>query len=89
MKFKVKLIYIDGSEEILDEMFDTEEEAEEAALYAISCFRQGAEDLEMMGGNEGEICYDDPEYEIIEEQKVSKESYIPKNRATTNCWKAY
>ena len=68
MAYKVKLTYSDGTEGILDEMFDTEEEAEDAALYAISCFQQGAEDLEMMGGNEGEIDYNDPEYEIFEEE---------------------
>ena len=67
MKFKVSMLYGDGSESYLDEEFDTEEEAEEAAIYAISCHRLGGELLEMMGGEEGEIDYDDPDYEIIEE----------------------
>lgn len=66
MSYKVKIIY-EYDEEILDEEFDTESEAEDAALYAISCYRQGGEDLEMMGGNEGEIGYDDPEFEIFED----------------------
>ncbi len=67
MKFRVNMLYGDGSEIYLDEYFDTEEEAEEAALYAISCHSLGAELLEMMGGEEGEIDYSDPDYEIIEE----------------------
>ena len=67
MKYKVNMIYADGSECLLDEEYDTEEEAEEAAMYAVSCHRLGGEILEMMGGEEGEIDFDDPEYEIIEE----------------------
>lgn len=67
MKYKVNMLYADGTECYLDEEFDTEEEAEEAALYAVSCHRLGGELLEMMGGEEGEIDYEDPDYEIIEE----------------------
>ena len=56
--------------ELEDEVFDTEEEAEEYALYLCSCTREGAEILHM--SNPGDYDYDedsfeDPEYEIIEE----------------------
>ena len=66
MSFRVKMIYSD-SEDMLEDEFDTEEEAVEAALYERSCFNLGGELLEMMGGEEGEIDYNTPDYEIIEE----------------------
>ena len=63
---KFKIIF-DGEEQ--DEVFDTEAEAEEHALYLCSCTRTGAEILHM--SNPGDYDYDedtfeDPEYEIIE-----------------------
>ena len=63
---KFKIIF-DGEEQ--DEVFDTEAEAEEYALYLVSCTRTGAEILHM--SNPGDYDYDedtfeDPEYEIIE-----------------------
>jgi hypothetical protein len=53
----------------LEEEYDTEEEAEEAAQYAISCCETGAETLHM--SNPGDYEYDeddfdDVEYEIVE-----------------------
>jgi hypothetical protein len=64
LKFK---IIFDGEEE--DEIFDTEEAAEEYALYLCSCSREGAEILNM--SNPGDYDYDeddwdDPDYEIVE-----------------------
>lgn len=55
--------------ELEDDVFDTEEEAEEYALYLCSCTREGAESLHM--SNPGDYDYDedtfeDPDYEIIE-----------------------
>lgn len=63
---KYKIVF-DGEEE--DEVFDTEEEAEEYASYLRSCAREGAEILNM--SNPGDYDYDedsfeDPDYEIIE-----------------------
>lgn len=63
---KYKII-LDDEEQ--DEIFDTEEEAEEYALYLRSCARTGAEILHW--SNPGDYDYDedtfeDPEYEIIE-----------------------
>ena len=66
MGYKVRL-YSGDYDEVLDEVFDTEEEATEIALENVSCDSFGAELLEMMGGEEGEINYDGLEYEIIEE----------------------
>ena len=60
-------IIFDGEE--CDEVFDTEEEAEEHALYLSSCSREGAEILHMSNPGDydyDEETYDDPDYEIIE-----------------------
>lgn len=53
--------------ELEDEVFNTEEDAEEHALYLCSCTREGAEILHM--SNPGDYDEDDYEtdYEIIEE----------------------
>lgn len=63
-KYKVIL---DGEE--LDEIFDTEEDAKEHALYMSSCDELGAELLHM--SNPGDYDYDEdtyiyPDIEIIE-----------------------
>ncbi len=63
---KYKII-MNGEE--LDEVFDTEEEAEEHALYLCGCAQTGAETLHW--SNPGDYDYDEetfemPEYEIIE-----------------------
>ena len=63
---KYKVIF-DGEED--DELFDTEEEAEEHALYLQSCEQQGAEIMHM--SNPGDYDYDEDEwessnYEIVE-----------------------
>ena len=63
---KYKVIF-DGEEE--DEIFNSEKEAEEYALYLCSCTNSGAEILHM--SNPGDYDYDedsfeDPDYEIIE-----------------------
>lgn len=60
-------IIIDGEE--WDELYDTEEEAEEEARYLRSCARDGAEILHM--SNPGDYDYDEdsfeyPDYEIVE-----------------------
>lgn len=60
---KYKVLFND---ELEDEVFDTEEEAEEHALYLVSCTKLGAEILHM--SNQGDYDEDDYEadYEIIE-----------------------
>lgn len=63
---KYKIIMY-GEEE--DDIFSSEEEAEEYALYLCSCARTGAEILHW--SNPGDYDYDEdtfeePEYEIVE-----------------------
>ena len=63
---KYKIVF-DGEEE--DEVFDTEEDAEEYAVYLQGCSREGAEILHI--SNPGDYDYDEdnfeyPDFEIIE-----------------------
>lgn len=61
---KYKIIF-GGEEE--DDIFDTEEAAEEYALYLCSCSQEGAEMLNMSNpGDYDEDEFEDPDYEIIE-----------------------
>lgn len=58
--------YPDGTDEEEDELYDSEEQAEEAGCYGCSCYSQGAEILNM--SNPGDYPLDDGEcdFEIIE-----------------------
>ncbi len=63
-------IEFDG--ELQDEVFSSEKEAEEYALYLCGCSNDGAETLNL--SNPGDYPYDGdsfeyPEYEIIEEDE--------------------
>ena len=63
---KYKIIF-DGEEQ--DEVFRTEEAAEDYALYLCSCSRDGAEILHMSnpgGYDYDEDSFENPEYEIVE-----------------------
>ena len=56
--------------ELEDEVFDTEEEAEEYAGYLVGCSRLGAETLNMSNPGDYPLDdYEDPDYEIIEEDE--------------------
>ncbi len=64
VKYRIKM-----NDEFEDEVFDSEEEAEEYALYLCSCAREGAEIYHM--SNPGDYDYDEddfdePGYEIVE-----------------------
>ena len=75
-KFKVKMLFSDGDEEMImadgsydDAVYDSEEEAESAALEYCSNYRDGAEVLHL--SNPGDYEYDEdnwesPDYEIID-----------------------
>ena len=66
-KYKIIMQYSDGISEEQDEIFDTEEDAEEFALYLVGCTRTGAETLNL--SNPGDYPLDDyenPDFEIIE-----------------------
>lgn len=69
---KYKVLFND---ELEDEVFDTQEEAEEHALYLVSCTQLGAEILHM--SNPGDYDEDDYEadYEIIEIDEDQEAGY--------------
>ena len=60
---KYKVLFNDEME---DEVFDTEEEAEEYALYLCSCTQEGAEILHMSNLGDYDVDDYDAEYEIVE-----------------------
>lgn len=60
-KYKVSF---DGDFE--DEIFDTEEEAEDYALYLSSCAKEGAEILHMSNPGDYDADDYDDDYEIVE-----------------------
>ncbi len=73
-KYKYVLTYPNGEtydsvDDGMEDLFDSYEDAVEAALYSISCTKQGAETLHMSNPGDYEYdedTYEDPEYEIIE-----------------------
>lgn len=66
MSWKVLYHYDDGTSEEDDEVFETEEEAEEHGLYMHSCASLGAEILHMSNPGDYPDDDDDLDYEIIE-----------------------
>ena len=54
------------NDELEDEIFDTEEDAEEYALYLSSCAKEGAEILHMSNPGDYDADNYDDDYEIIE-----------------------
>ena len=59
--------YSDGTNEEQDEVFDTEEDAEEYANYLVSCSQVGAEILNLSNPGDYPLDdYEDPDFEIIE-----------------------
>lgn len=65
-------IIFNGEEQ--DEVYSTYEDAEEYALYLVSCYHSGGETLEL--NNPGDYPYDpndEPEYEIIETDEAVEE----------------
>lgn len=68
-KYGIYLIDEDGDRDEQDEVFSSEEEAEDYAIYLQGCSRLGAEILHM--SNPGDYPYDEdafeaPDYEIFE-----------------------
>lgn len=68
--YKIKMLYSDGTSEIADDEFDTEEDAIDCANYLCGCYHQGAKILNMSNPGDYPIDEDDDiDYEIIEVKK--------------------
>ena len=66
-KYKVLMIHPDGTEEMEEEVFSSEAEAEAHGRFVVSCIRQGAETLCLSNPDENPIDgFEDSEYKIIE-----------------------
>lgn len=67
-KYRVLMIYSDGTKELDDEVFDTEEAAEDYGHYLVSCSETGAEILNLSNPGDYPLDeYEKPEFEIVEE----------------------
>ena len=65
--FKVLMKFADGTEDLDDTEFDSEEGANEYGLYLMGCSREGAEILNLSNPGDYPLDdYEDPEYEVIE-----------------------
>ncbi|EUB15796.1 hypothetical protein HMPREF1508_0926 [Shuttleworthella sp. MSX8B] len=68
-KYKVIYHWSDGTEDEEDELFDSEDEAQEAGLYGLSCAKLGGEILEMSNPGDypfHESDYEDDDFEVVE-----------------------
>ena len=66
-KYQVEMQYSDGTTELDDEVFDTEQEAEEHGLYLCSCYSLGGEILNMSNPGDYPLDEDDDvDFEVIE-----------------------
>ena len=66
-KYKVIMHYSNGISEEEEDIFDTEDDAEEYALYLISCGKEGAEILNLSNPGDYDLDdYDEPVFEIVE-----------------------
>ena len=66
-KFKVVMNYSDGTSEEDDEIFETEEEAEEHGLYMCSCYNVGSETLHLSNPGDYPLDEDDDvDFKVIE-----------------------
>ena len=66
-KYRIRSLYSDGEMELLDETFDSYEEAEDAALYQMSCYDLGGEVLNLSNPGDYPLSDDELIYEIIED----------------------
>ena len=66
-RYKIIMQYPDGVNEEQDEVFETEESAEEYANYLVGCSQVGAEILNLSNPGDYPLDdYEDPDFEIIE-----------------------
>lgn len=69
-KYQVLMKYPDGTESLEDDVFDTEEAAEEYGNYLVGCSSTGAETLNL--SNPGDYPledFDEPEFEVVEAEE--------------------
>lgn len=65
-KYKIVLIYSNGDRDEQDDVFETEWQAEEYALYLVSCHGVGGEILNLSNPGDYDVDDEDPDFEIIE-----------------------
>ena len=68
-KYRV-ILHTDTEDQIEDELFETEDEATEYGLYCCSCYRQGAEILNM--SNPGDYPLDEDDEMTFDVEEVDE-----------------
>jgi len=63
--YKIVMKYPDGSIEELDEVFETESEAEEYGLYMCSCYSTGGEVLHLSNPGDYPLSDESADYEVV------------------------
>jgi len=66
MGYKIVMQYSDGTTEEADDVFDTEEEANDYGTYLVSCHDLGGEILHMSNPGDYPLSDDEPNFEVIE-----------------------
>lgn len=66
IKYKVMMIYLDGSKEEQDETFDDETSADEYGQYCCGCYHQGGEILHLSNPGDYPLNDEDVDYEVFE-----------------------
>ena len=66
MKYKVIMRYPNGTDKEEDELYDSEEQAEEAGRYGCSCYREGGETLNLSNPGDYPLDKDDCDFKVIE-----------------------
>lgn len=64
--YKIVMKYPDGTSEEQDEVFETESDADEYAVYLVSCYSQGGEILHMSNPGDYPLSDDSADFEIVE-----------------------
>lgn len=65
-KYKVKMIYPDGTSEIEDDEFDNEEDAQDYGCYLVSCYDLGGEILNMSNPGDYPLSDEEADFEVFE-----------------------
>lgn len=66
-RYKIIMINSDGTSDEQDEIFDSQEAAEDYANYLVSCGEEGAETLNLSNPGDNPLDdYEESDFEIIE-----------------------
>ena len=65
-KYKVIMIYPDGTREEEDEIFDTESAAYDHGSYMCACYKEGGETLYLSNSGDYPLSDEEADFEVVE-----------------------